>query len=112
MNIGHKAYVFWVSYQYQWWVSSALEITVRQLGPASTVVCILCFFFSNLISLLGRVIMENNERKSICLPHQSWLLFVFSILYNIMRELPFTLFVIKILRVSLSFWPTFNKLNV
>lgn len=27
MNIGHKAYVFWVSYQYQWWVSSALEIT-------------------------------------------------------------------------------------
>jgi hypothetical protein len=35
-----------------------------------------------------------------------------TILYNIMRELPFTLFVVKILRVSLCFWPRFNKIDV
>lgn len=35
-----------------------------------------------------------------------------AVFYNVLRELPFILFAVKTLRVSLCFWPTFNTRNV
>ena len=86
------------------------EFPVRQLGPASTIVCSLCLLFTNVLNLVGKIIVGDN--KDICPLYSSNLLMVLAILFNIMRELPFVLFTIKTLRVSLCFWPRFNKINV
>jgi hypothetical protein len=34
------------------------EFPVRQLGPGSTIICILCFFLSNLFLIIGRIIVQ------------------------------------------------------
>lgn len=86
------------------------EFPVRQLGPASTIVCSLCFLLTSVLNLVGKIIVGDTADN--CPLYSSNKLMVLAILYNIMRELPFVLFTIKTLRVSLCFWPRFNKINV
>jgi hypothetical protein len=66
----------------------------------------------SLLNLIGRIINDNSNFVSTCRYYDSYSMLVLGLLYNIMRELPFVLFTIKTLRVSLCFWPRFNKINV
>lgn len=54
----------------------------------------------------------NHGYVSECKMYDSGSMLVLGVLFNMVRELPFALFALKTLRVSLCFWPRFNKLNV
>lgn len=52
------------------------------------------------------------QLKGMCSMYESNLMLVLGVLYNLLRELPFALFAVKTLRVSLCFYPKFNQINV
>lgn len=88
------------------------EFPIKQFGPASSILCAICFFAANTINFVGRIVKDQMQLKGICSMYESNLMLVLGVLYNLMRELPFALFAVKTLRVSLCFWPRFNQINV
>lgn len=93
-------------------INNQNEFPVKQLGPLSTVFCCFCFLVANTLSLVGRLVVDHNLFPSACKMYDSNLMLVLGVLFNMARELPFALFALKTLRVSLCFWPRFNKINV
>lgn len=88
------------------------EFPIKQFGPTSTILCAICFLLGNVVSLFGRIVKSQLGLKGICSMYESNFMLVLGVLYNFLRELPFILIALKTLRVSICFWPTFNKINV
>lgn len=85
------------------------EFPVRQQSPIITIGASVCFMLANIVSFVGRLIVNASDIEVPCKTSEIGVLFLLGILFSFLREIPLIFFCFKTLRVSLCFWSPFNQ---
>ena len=85
------------------------EFPVRQQSPIITIGASACFMLANIISFVGRLIVDASDKDGPCKTSDIPGFFLLGILFSFVREIPLIFFCFKTIRVSLCFWSPFNQ---